>query len=51
MVGPPWSEHIPPGRLHGAAAEKVAHEQMGFYQGWGESLDRLALLVSQGVLD
>ncbi len=37
--------------MHWSAAEKTAHEQMGFYQGWGESLDRLALLVRQGLLD
>jgi uncharacterized protein YndB with AHSA1/START domain len=27
--------------LHGSAADREAHEKMGFYRGWGESLDRL----------
>lgn len=28
--------------LHWTAEDKARHEQMGFYQAWGESLDRLA---------
>lgn len=33
--------------LHWTAENRAKHEKMGFYQGWGESLDRLAALVSQ----
>jgi uncharacterized protein YndB with AHSA1/START domain len=33
--------------LHWTVASRQEHEQMGFHQGWGESLDRLARLVSQ----
>lgn len=29
-------------------ANREKHEQMGFQQGWGESLDRLAALVTKG---
>jgi uncharacterized protein YndB with AHSA1/START domain len=32
--------------LHWTVASREQHEAMGFYQGWGESLDRLALLVT-----
>jgi len=34
--------------LHWTAASRDRHEKMGFYQGWGESFDRLAALVAQG---
>ncbi|QXI27371.1 SRPBCC family protein [Pseudomonas vanderleydeniana] len=37
--------------MHWSAAERDSHEQMGFHQGWGESLDRLALLLEQGLPD
>lgn len=33
--------------LHWTAANREQHEKMGFYQGWGESLDRLAALVAK----
>jgi uncharacterized protein YndB with AHSA1/START domain len=33
--------------LHWTAANREKHEQMGFHQGWGESLDRLVALVSK----
>jgi uncharacterized protein YndB with AHSA1/START domain len=33
--------------LHWTVANREKHEQMGFYQGWGESLDRLASLVTK----
>ncbi len=32
--------------LHWTAAHRGQHEQMGFHQGWGESLDWLEALVS-----
>jgi uncharacterized protein YndB with AHSA1/START domain len=31
--------------LHWTVEDRIKHEQMGFHQGWGESLDRLAALV------
>jgi uncharacterized protein YndB with AHSA1/START domain len=31
--------------LHWTVGDRIKHEQMGFHQGWGESLDRLAALV------
>lgn len=31
--------------LHWTQAQREEHEQMGFHQGWGESIDRLAALV------
>jgi uncharacterized protein YndB with AHSA1/START domain len=31
---------------HWTVANREKHEKMGFYQGWGESLDRLAALVT-----
>jgi uncharacterized protein YndB with AHSA1/START domain len=34
--------------LHWTAANREKHEKMGFHQGWGESLDRLAALVTTG---
>lgn len=47
-------EALPGGRtnytaraLHWTVANREKHEKMGFYQGWGESLDRLAALVTQ----
>src|SRR4051812_33721842 len=33
--------------LHWTVANREKHEKMGFHQGWGESLDRLATLVTQ----
>ncbi|AOS45979.1 hypothetical protein Verru16b_03070 [Lacunisphaera limnophila] len=33
--------------LHWTAESREKHEQMGFQQGWGESLDRLAALAAQ----
>lgn len=34
--------------LHWTAENRERHEQMGFQQGWGESLDRFVALVMQG---
>ena len=34
--------------LHWTAADKEAHEKMGFHQGWGQCADQLAELVSKG---
>lgn len=31
---------------HWSAADCLAHEEMGFHRGWGESLDRLVALVT-----
>jgi uncharacterized protein YndB with AHSA1/START domain len=33
--------------LHWTVADRAKHERMGFHQGWGESLDRLAALVAR----
>lgn len=33
--------------LHWTAENRHKHEKMGFHQGWGESVDRLAVLVTQ----
>ena len=33
--------------LHWTVASRNKHEKMGFHQGWGESLDRLAALVTR----
>lgn len=33
--------------LHWTAANREKHEQMGFHQGWGESVDRLTALVTK----
>ncbi len=33
--------------LHWTVENREKHEQMGFYQGWGESIDRLEALVSK----
>ena len=32
--------------LHWTVANRAKHERMGFHQGWGESIDRLVLLVA-----
>jgi uncharacterized protein YndB with AHSA1/START domain len=34
--------------LHWTEENRAKHEKMGFYQGWGESLDRLVILVTRG---
>ena len=34
--------------LHWTAADKEAHEKMGFHQGWGQCADQLAALVTKG---
>lgn len=34
--------------LHWTAENRAKHDQMGFHQGWGESLDRLAALATNG---
>lgn len=36
---------------HWNAQDCRAHEEMGFYQGWGESLDRLVEVVTQRMPD
>jgi uncharacterized protein YndB with AHSA1/START domain len=36
---------------HWSEADKQAHEAMGFHDGWGQSLDRLVALVTQGMPD
>ena len=48
-------ERLPDGRtkytaraLHWTVENRQKHEEMGFYQGWGESLDRLIALVTKG---
>lgn len=47
-------ETMPDGRtkltaraLHWTAESRDRHEKMGFYQGWGESLDRLVALATK----
>lgn len=35
--------------MHWSLEDKLAHEAMGFHQGWGQSLDRLEALVTQGM--
>lgn len=47
-------EALPGGRtrytaraLHWTVENRKKHEQMGFYQGWGESLDRLEVLLAK----
>ncbi|NBA97925.1 SRPBCC family protein [Pseudomonas sp. R5(2019)] len=37
--------------LHWSAADRMAHEEMGFHRGWGESLDRLVDLVTRRMPD
>ncbi len=46
-------EALPDGRtkltaraLHKSVEDRVAHEKMGFFPGWGESLDKLAALAA-----
>jgi uncharacterized protein YndB with AHSA1/START domain len=34
--------------LHWTISDKEKHEQMGFHQGWGESVDRLVSVVMNG---
>lgn len=36
--------------LHKSAADRERHEQMGFYQGWGECLDQLAVVATSASL-
>lgn len=33
--------------LHGTAADREAHEKMGFHEGWGKCADQLTALVSR----
>ncbi|HTQ31198.1 MAG TPA: SRPBCC family protein [Opitutaceae bacterium] len=33
--------------LHKSAADREKHEQMGFHQGWGETIDRLAAAAAK----
>ncbi len=35
--------------LHKSVADRERHEEMGFYQGWGECLDQLAALVANPI--
>lgn len=37
--------------FHWGEEERQAHEAMGFHDGWGQSLDRLEALVTQGTPD
>jgi uncharacterized protein YndB with AHSA1/START domain len=37
--------------LHWNEEDRQAHEAMGFHDGWGQSLDRLEALVTQGMPD
>jgi uncharacterized protein YndB with AHSA1/START domain len=37
--------------MHWSAETKQAHEAMGFHEGWGQSLDRLVTLVTEGLRD
>jgi len=37
--------------LHWTEEDRQAHEAMGFHEGWGQSLDRLETLVTQGMPD
>jgi len=37
--------------LHWSEEDRQAHEAMGFHDGWGQSLDRLETLVTQGMPD
>ena len=34
--------------LHWSAADREAHEKMGFHEGWGKCTDQLAALVAKG---
>ena len=33
---------------HWTAADREAHEKMGFHEGWGQCLDQLVALVKKG---
>jgi uncharacterized protein YndB with AHSA1/START domain len=33
--------------LHWTVADREAHEEMGFHQGWGQCADQLAALVTK----
>ena len=37
--------------LHWTEEDRQAHEAMGFHEGWGQSLERLETLVTQGMPD
>ncbi len=37
--------------MHWTEADRKAHEAMGFHEGWGQSLERLVALVTQGLPD
>lgn len=37
--------------FHWSEEDRQAHEAMGFHEGWGQSLDRLEALVTQGMPD
>lgn len=36
---------------HWSEADRLAHENMGFHEGWGQSLDRLVSLVTEKMVD
>jgi uncharacterized protein YndB with AHSA1/START domain len=37
--------------MHWSEDDRQAHEAMGFHDGWGQSLDRLETLVTDGMPD
>ena len=37
--------------MHWTEEDRQAHEAMGFHEGWGQSLDRLVTLVTEGMTD
>ena len=37
--------------MHWSEEDRQAHEAMGFHDGWGQSLDRLVTLVTEGMPD
>nr|WP_242483008.1 SRPBCC domain-containing protein [Pseudomonas sp. TH10] len=37
--------------MHWSEEDRQAHESMGFHDGWGQSLDRLVKLVTEGMPD
>ena len=37
--------------MHWTEEDRQAHEAMGFNEGWGQSLDRLVTLVTEGMTD
>jgi uncharacterized protein YndB with AHSA1/START domain len=37
--------------MHWSKEDHKAHEDMGFHDGWGQSLDRLETLVTEGMPD